>query len=136
MMAPVIKAASYGLNMTLMPAIASSALPRAMLIPCPPQSQKTARVAEPSGLVLFSRQRPIHFPGENAKFGQKLNGSRLIHTDGQSGGRLGMGRGKTGCADDSYAEVTSLRKAPTVSDRAKGQATITFCLRISDCCRS
>ena len=34
--------------------------------------------------------------------------------------RLGMGRGKTGCADDSYAEVTSLRKAPTVSDRAKG----------------
>jgi NADPH2:quinone reductase len=51
-------------------------------------------------------------------------------------GRLGMGRGKTGCADDSYAEVTSLRKAPTVSDRAKGQATITFCLRISDCCRS
>jgi hypothetical protein len=76
------------LNMTLMPAIASSALPRAMLIPCPPQSQKTARVAEPSGLVfVFSRQRPIHFPGENAKFGQKLNGSRLIHTDGQSGGR-------------------------------------------------
>ena len=40
------------------------------------------------------------------------------------------------CADDSYAEVTSLRKAPTVSDRAKGQATITFCLRILDCCRS
>ena len=33
-----------------------------------------------------------------------------------------MGRGKTGCADDSYAEVTWLRKAPTLSDRAKGQA--------------
>src|SRR3984893_15422362 len=25
-----------------------------------------------------------------------------------------MGRGKTGCADDSYAEVTWLRKAPTL----------------------
>jgi len=30
-----------------------------------------------------------------------------------------MGRGKTGCADDSYAEVTWLRKASTLSDRAR-----------------
>jgi hypothetical protein len=29
-------------------------------------------------------------------------------------GRLEMGRGKTGCTDDSCAEVTWLRKAPTL----------------------
>jgi hypothetical protein len=33
------------------------------------------------------------------------------------GGRLKMGRGKTGCAGDSYAEVTWLRRAPTLEER-------------------
>lgn len=35
-----------------------------------------------------------------------------IRGDADAPGRLGMGRVKTGCADDSYAEVKQLRKAP------------------------
>jgi hypothetical protein len=37
-----------------------------------------------------------------------------------------MGRGKTGCADDSYAEVTWLRKAPTLVTGRRDKLPITF----------
>jgi Aminotransferase class I and II len=39
---------------------------------------------------------------------------------------LDWGRGKTGCADDSYAEVTWLRKAPTLVTGRRDKLPITF----------
>ena len=88
--------------------------------------------------VVMVQLKPKFFPGGLGRPEEKLpiHHHPGIRGDADAPADWGWDVEKPVCADDSYAEVTSLRKAPTVSDRAKGQATITFCLRILDCCRS